>query len=109
MTDRTIFPVTDASFDDDVLASEQPVLVKFEADWCGPCQTIKPTVQALADEYTGRLKVASVDVDQNSRTAYRFGVRGVPTLMLFKNGTVVAQKVGVVRHAELSAMLAANL
>lgn len=104
-----IVAVSDASFDQEVLQSGRPVLVKFEADWCGPCQAIKPMVQQLAAEYGDRLTVASLDVDQNNRTPYRFGVRGVPTLMLFKNGEVVAHKVGAPRRADLDAMLSGKV
>jgi thioredoxin 1 len=97
--------VSDDSFDADVIGASRPVLVKFEADWCGPCQAIKPAVEQVAAEYADRLTVATVDIDRNNRTPHRFGVRGIPTLMLFKNGQVVAQRVGAVRKAEIDAML----
>jgi thioredoxin 1 len=104
-----IVPVSDDSFDAQVLASQRPVLVKFEADWCGPCQAIKPMVEQVAAEYADRLTVVTLDVDQNNRTPYRFGVRGVPTLMLFKNGEVVAQRVGAARRSDLDAMLSSKV
>jgi thioredoxin 1 len=100
-----IVAVSDASFETDVLGSSRPVLVKFEADWCGPCQAIKPAVQQIASEYADRLTVATLDIDANNRTPQRFGVRGIPTLLLFKNGQVVAQKVGAVRKSEIDTML----
>lgn len=108
-SNSNIVAVSDASFDSDVLASSRPVLVKFEADWCGPCQAIKPAVQQIAAEYADRLTVATIDIDQNNRTPHRFGVRGIPTLVLFKNGQVVAQKVGAVRKAEIESMLSSQV
>lgn len=104
-SNNAIVAVSDASFDTEVLAASRPVLVKFEADWCGPCQAIKPAVQQIASEYADRLTVATLDIDQNNRTPQRFGVRGIPTLLLFKNGQVVAQKVGAVRKSEIDSML----
>lgn len=97
--------VSDDSFDSEVIASSRPVLVKFEADWCGPCQAMKPAVAQVAAEYADRVTVATLDVDRNNRTPHRFGVRGIPTLLLFKDGQVVAQKVGAAGKAEIEAML----
>lgn len=85
---------TDAGWDNDVLKSEQPVLVDFWATWCGPCRAIAPSVDALADEYVGKVKVGKLDVDSNGATAMRYQVRGIPTLLVFKGGQVVEQMVG---------------
>lgn len=109
MSDAKFVAVTDANFDQQVLAASGPVLLKFEADWCGPCQAMKPMIEDIARDYDGRLTVATIDVDQNNRTPYRFGVRGVPTVMLFKGGEVVGQKVGLPRKADLTALLDAKL
>jgi thioredoxin 1 len=86
--------VSDASFDTDVLKSTQPVLVDFWAEWCGPCKTIAPALEEIAQELDGKLKVVKVDIDRNSATPKKYGIRGVPTLMLFKDGQVAATKVG---------------
>lgn len=109
MSDAKFVAVTDASFNEQVLAASGPVLLKFEADWCGPCQAMKPMIDDIAREYDGRLTVATMDVDANSQTPYRFGVRGVPTVLLFKGGEVIGQKVGLPRKAELTALLDAKL
>lgn len=109
MSNAKFLAVTDASFDQQVLAAPGPVLLKFEADWCGPCQAMKPMIEQIARDYAGRLTVATMDVDQNNQTPYRLGVRGVPTVMLFKGGEVVTQKVGLPRKAELTALLDASL
>ena len=105
MSSPNILPVTDASFRQDVLNAAGPVLVKFEADWCGPCQAMKPAVAELAQEYEGRITIATLDIDPNQQTPYRYGIRGVPTVMLFKNGEVVAQKVGLARKKELAELV----
>ena len=86
--------VSDASFDADVLKSTQPVLVDFWAEWCGPCKSIAPALEEIAQELNGKLKVVKVDIDRNSATPKKYGIRGVPTLMLFKDGQVAATKVG---------------
>ena len=84
-------------------------LVKFEADWCGPCQAMKPMIGDLAEEFGGRLTVATLDIDQNNQTPYRFGVRGVPTVILFDKGKIVGQRVGLPRKADLASMIEARL
>ncbi|WP_116812334.1 thioredoxin family protein [Steroidobacter cummioxidans] len=109
MSDAKFVAVTDASFNEQVLSAAGPVLLKFEADWCGPCQAMKPMIEDIARDYDGRLTVATMDVDANNQTPYRFGVRGVPTVMLFKGGEVVGQKVGLPRKAELTALLDSKL
>jgi thioredoxin 1 len=104
-TDGRLIPVTDATFAEQVLGSDTPVLVKFEAQWCGPCKAMKPMVDEIAAEYSGRLTVATVDIEDNQQTVYRLGVRAVPTVVLFKNGEVFAQKVGLPRKSELTALI----
>jgi thioredoxin 1 len=91
-----VFEVSDATFDQEVLRSEQPVLVDFWAVWCGPCKAIGPIVDNLAATYAGKLKVAKVNVDENGATPSRYGIRGIPTLLLFKDGKVADQIVGYV-------------
>jgi thioredoxin 1 len=105
MSDSKLIPVTDATFAEQVLAAANPVLVKFEAEWCGPCKAMKPMVDDIANEYSGRLTVATVDIEDNQQTVYRLGVRAVPTVVLFKNGEVFAQKVGLPRKADLVALI----
>ena len=105
MADANTLTFTDASFDADVLKSDVPVLVDFWAEWCGPCRMMTPTVDAVANDYVGRLKVGKLNVDDNGGTAMRYNVRGIPTLLLFKGGQVVAQKVGAVGKPELQALV----
>lgn len=96
---------TDAAFDQDVINSDQPVLVDFWAPWCGPCRAIAPTIDAVATEFAGKVKVGKVNTDENQQTAMRFGIRSIPTLLLFKGGKVVDQRVGGLPKPELIKML----
>jgi thioredoxin 1 len=97
----TIVHTTDSSFESDVLQSDVPTLVDFWAAWCGPCKMIAPLLDELSTEYAGRVKVCKVDVDSNPETAAKFNVRGIPTLLVFKNGSVEATKVGALSKAQL--------
>jgi thioredoxin 1 len=109
MSSQAIQHVTDASFEPEVLKSEVPVLVDYWAEWCGPCKSIAPILEAVAREYDGRLKVAKINVDENQSTPAKFGIRGIPTLMLFKNGNVEATKVGALSKSQLTAFLDSNI
>jgi thioredoxin 1 len=100
---------TDATWDSEVLNSEVPVLVDFWAEWCGPCRMMSPTVDAIADAYAGRVKVGKLNVDDNGATGMRYNVRGIPTLLLFKGGKVVEQKVGAVGKSDLQKMIDAHV
>ena len=100
---------TDENFEEEVLHSKIPVLVDFYADWCGPCKMIAPVLDEIAAEYGSRLKIAKLNIDDNPETPPKFGIRGIPTLMLFKGGEVEATKVGAVSKSQLTAFIDGNL
>jgi len=104
-----IASVNDDDFEETVLKSAEPVLVDFWAEWCGPCKMIAPILDAVSEEYAGRLTVAKLNIDDNPVTPQKYGVRGIPTLILFKNGEVEATKVGAVAKSQLTAFIEANL
>jgi thioredoxin 1 len=104
-----IHHVSDANFEPEVLKSDVPVLVDYWAEWCGPCKAIAPVLDEVAKEYSGKLKVAKVNVDENQEIPRKYGIRGIPTLMLFKNGNVEAQKVGSLSKSQLTAFLDSNI
>ena len=108
MSDKIVH-VTDDSFENEVLQSSAPVLVDYWAEWCGPCKMIAPVLDEIADEYEGRVKLAKLNIDDNPNTPPRYGIRGIPTLMLFKDGEVEATKVGAVSKSQLTAFIDSNL
>jgi len=106
---ENLIHVTDESFDSDVLQSETPVLVDYWAEWCGPCKIIAPILDEVSSEYTDKLRIAKLDVDQNQATSMKYGIRGVPTLMLFKEGNIVATHVGALTKSQLTAFIDGNV
>jgi len=109
MSSSHINPVTDDTFEPEVLNSDLPVLVDYWAEWCGPCKSIAPILDEVAREYDGRLKIAKMNVDENQQVPAKFGIRGIPTLMLFKNGNLEATKVGALSKSQLTAFLDSNM
>ena len=105
MASELIKHVSDASFEADVLKTGTPVLVDYWAEWCGPCKMIAPILDEVAEEYDGRLRVAKLNIDENEATPPKFGIRGIPTLMLFKDGQLAATKVGAMSKAQLTAFI----
>jgi thioredoxin 1 len=101
--------VTDATFEAEVLQSPIPVLVDYWAEWCGPCKMIAPVLDEIANEYSDRLKVAKLNIDENQATPPKYGIRGIPTLMLFKNGNIEATKVGALSKSQLTAFIDSHL
>ena len=97
--------ITDSSFEQDVLNSDQPVLVDYWAEWCGPCKSIAPVLDEIASEYAGKLKIAKLNIDENPGTPPKYGVRGIPTLMIFKGGEVQATNVGALSKSQLTAFI----
>ena len=106
---ETIRKVSDASFEEEVLQAPLPVLVDYWAEWCGPCKMIAPLIDESASSYAGRLSVAKINIDENARTPSKYNVRGIPTLMLFKNGQPVATRVGALSKSQLTAFIEDNL
>ena len=101
--------VTDANFETEVLQSTSPVLVDYWAEWCGPCKMIAPILDEISKEYSGKLKVAKLNIDENQETPSKYGIRGIPTLMLFKGGNIEATKVGALSKSQLAAFIDSHL
>ena len=108
MSDNIVY-LTDESFQNEVIDSAEPVLVDYWAEWCGPCKMIAPILTEIAREYQGKIKIAKLNIDENPQTPPKYGIRGIPTLMLFKNGNVEATKVGALSKSQLTAFIDTNL
>lgn len=106
---ENILHVSDADFEEQVLKSDKPVLVDYWAEWCGPCKMIAPILAELSTEYGDKVKIAKLNIDENPDTPPKYGIRGIPTLMLFKNGNVEATKVGALSKSQLTAFIDSNL
>jgi len=106
---NSISHLTDETFEEEVLKSNIPVLVDYWAEWCGPCKMIAPILDSLTDEYAGKLKISKLNIDDNQKTPLKYSVRGIPTLMIFKNGNVEATKVGALSKSQLTAFIDSNL
>ena len=106
---NSISHLTDETFEEEVIQSNIPVLVDYWAEWCGPCKMIAPILDSLTDVYSGKLKIAKLNIDDNQKTPQKYGVRGIPTLMIFKNGNVEATKVGALSKSHLTAFIDSNL
>ena len=106
---ENIIEVTDDSFEDEVLNSSEPVLVDYWAEWCGPCKMITPVLEEIASDYSGKIKVVKLNIDNNPDTPPKFGIRGIPTLMLFKGGEVEATKVGALSKSQLTAFIDSSI
>jgi len=104
-----IIALSDASFEQDVINSTKTVLVDFWAEWCGPCKSIGPILDEMADEYDGKIVIAKMNVDENTQTPPKYGIRGIPSLLIFKDGSVVDTKMGALSKAELSAFIDSNI
>jgi thioredoxin 1 len=109
VTSEHVVHITDANFEDQVVKAGKPVLIDFWAEWCGPCKMIAPMLDEIAGEYRDKLTIAKLNIDENPKTPQRFNVRGIPTLILFKNGQVEGQKVGALRKSDLAAFLDSKL
>lgn len=108
MSDQIVY-VSDDMFEEEVLKSDQPVLVDYWAEWCGPCKMIAPILEEIAGEYEGKLKIAKLNIDDNPGTPPKYGIRGIPTLMIFKDGNVEATKVGAISKSQLTAFIDSNI
>ncbi len=108
MSEKIIY-TTDSAFESDVLNSDIPVLVDFWAEWCGPCKMIAPILDEIADEYEGKISVAKVNIDENSEVPQKYGIRGIPTLIFFKNGNIEDTKVGAVSKSQVAAFIDSNI
>ncbi len=106
---ENIIAVTDSTFEDQVLKSDKPVIVDYWAEWCGPCKMIAPILDEIAEEYSGKVAIAKLNIDENQDTPQKYAVRGIPTLMIFKNGNVAATKVGAMSKSQLSAFIDSNI
>ncbi|MGQ0657161.1 MAG: thioredoxin TrxA [Chromatiales bacterium] len=109
MSSDNIVHVTDTSFESEVLNSDVPVLVDYWAEWCGPCRIITPILNEVSQDYAGRLKIAKLNIDENRDTTMKFNIRGIPTLMIFKDGNVAATKVGALSKSQLAAFIDSNI